>query len=111
MACEPCLGVKRARNKTWRAKQERRGRCSCCTQPREPGSTLCARHLAAVRARLRSTGRPVGRPRDARCDVYVARFLAGESVAAIALSMERTPATVRDALVRRGVVARVSRAA
>ena len=52
--------------------------------------------------------RPTGRPRTSRCDLYAARYRAGETVAQIARDVGRTTATVRDALVRRGVVARTA---
>ena len=86
------------------------GRCASCSAPADAGTCCarCAEKRRAARA-ARSSGRAPHRPRAAKCDAYVARYQAGESAAAIARDVGVHPASVRDALVRRGVWAAAAR--
>ena len=86
------------------------GRCVSCSEPADAGICCaeCAEKRRAAKA-ARSSGGAPHRPRAAKCDAYVARYQAGESAAAIARSVGVHPASVRDALVRRGVWAAAAR--
>lgn len=86
------------------------GRCVSCPELADAGICCagCAERRRAAKA-MRSSGRAPHRPREAKCDAYVARYQAGESAVTIARSVGVHPASVRDALVRRGVWAAATR--
>jgi DNA-binding NarL/FixJ family response regulator len=103
--CAECKQAqRRLTHKLWLDRQAVRGLCARCSNPNDGGS-LCPRHRELARAADPPNGRPIGRSRQSRCDVYVDLLRAGQSVREIARALGRHRSTVVAALRRRGAIA------